>query len=95
MALWCIKDDKDSHTSTTSSRVHSRSPDYEYDIVRPLAVKTCKKAEKVRALGYNHNNHVRTRNAVLKLCPLLEVVSKRTLYVDICHIKLVHGGECV
>ena len=63
MALWCIKDDKDNNVSTTSSsRVQSRSPDYEYDIVRPLAVKTCKKAEKVRALGYNHNKHVRTRS---------------------------------
>ena len=62
MALWCIKDDKDSDESTASSstsQVHLRSPDYGYDIVHPLAVKTCKKAEKVRALGYNHNQHVR------------------------------------
>ncbi|KAK2165867.1 hypothetical protein NP493_1346g00011 [Ridgeia piscesae] len=58
MALWCIKDDKDSDASTTSvSHIPMRSPDYGYDIVTPLTVKSCKKAEKVRALGYNHNNH--------------------------------------
>jgi len=62
MALWCIKDDKDSDASTTSvSHIPMRSPDYGYDIVTPLTVKSCKKAEKVRALGYNHNNHVRTQ----------------------------------
>ncbi|XP_074650193.1 DDB1- and CUL4-associated factor 12-like [Tubulanus polymorphus] len=50
MALWCVKDDEDSYVSNMKSL---QVP--EYTIKKPLTIKACDNAEKVRALAYNEN----------------------------------------
>ena len=55
MALWCVKDDDDEN-STISHRRGLQVP--EYGITHPVTVKTCKRAEKVRALAVNDNAQV-------------------------------------
>ncbi len=57
MALWCVKDDEED--CTTSRLKGLQVP--EYAITKPVSIKPCRRAEKVRALAYNENTQVRER----------------------------------
>ena len=54
IALWSIKDEAES--GTTSRMKSLQVP--EYDVTKPVVVRTCKKAEKVRALAINDDSKV-------------------------------------
>lgn len=58
MALWCIKDEEE---SGTTSRLKSLQVP-EYYVTKPVVIRTCKKAEKVRAIAVNDDAKVKYRD---------------------------------
>ena len=59
IALWMVKDEEDELTSRMKSL---QVP--EYAVMKPVCVKVCRKAEKVRALAFNNNTQVSTASDI-------------------------------
>ncbi len=82
VALWCIKDEEES--GSTSRMKSLQVP--EYVVTKPIIRKSCKKAEKVRALAVNEPAKVKLyfnpseSDAVIykalqcKVCGMLEIL---------------------
>ena len=69
IALWSIKDEEES--GTTSRMKSLQVP--EYDVTKPVVIRTCKKAEKVRALAINDDSKVNSLYFILYLTQFPEI----------------------
>jgi len=86
MCLWCVKDDDD---STVSGMKSLQVP--EYAVHKPVVVKECSRAEKVRALAYNDNTQevaALSLNAHVHLWDAQTFTQKRSQ-------RLIHARENV